>query len=389
MERQECPGVAAEWQDRTDNFEVEPAGAAAEQQALRCAAAAGDLNALARLTKQIESDPELQKRFASGELSGGSAALELYQNSVTSLAAGRDTGMEAFQANTRDDAEALQVRTAAGSSGRGPGAEAWRRGKAGTDADATADLVEGRAAAKEPLPGQEPAEGEAKQPPHSGSRQPTSSSPGRPPRPPRRPPPLPRPPLDGSGSGGSRSPTPKRSQAEAEDAAQESPAAAPGKPGGLPGKESFRRAEALCGQQRFEEAIPLFDQVLHLLRERGASASDRDCIHIAQADVWAHRGVAMQSLDRMQEALTSYSRAVSLNPRLHACFANLAALHSYLKDHRTAKQHIDSALSIEPQNDAYLQIRGQIEEQIRANAGTGAGQAGADEGEGKSRDGLA
>lgn len=139
--------------------------------------------------------------------------------------------------------------------------------------------------------------------------------------------------------------------------------------GSLPGRELFRRAEELCAVQRFEEAIPLFEEVLRLLREHGSEVAGRDQrpLHIAQADVWAHLGVAMQSLDRMHEALASYGRAVALNPTLHACFANLAALHNHLKNYESSRRYIEKALALSPSNQAYLEIKMRVEEQHAAS----------------------
>lgn len=131
------------------------------------------------------------------------------------------------------------------------------------------------------------------------------------------------------------------------------------------GRDLFRKAEALCSQQRHEDAIPLFEEVLQVLREHGQDVLDRRALTIAQADVWAHLGVSMQSLDRMHEALASYGRAVALNPLLHACFANLATLHLYLRNTETARRHISKALGVKPEEAAYLEIQKEVEAQAR------------------------
>merc|ERR1719324_2180706 len=82
---------------------------------------------------------------------------------------------------------------------------------------------------------------------------------------------------------------------------------------------------------------------------------------VAEADVWAHLGVLRQSLDRMHEALDSYRRAVELNPGLHACFANLAALYAHLRDFSVARTYIDRALVLDPANPAYVGIKEHID----------------------------
>mmetsp|Transcript_107524 Transcript_107524/g.169713 ORF Transcript_107524/g.169713 Transcript_107524/m.169713 type:complete len:523 (+) Transcript_107524:154-1722(+) len=131
------------------------------------------------------------------------------------------------------------------------------------------------------------------------------------------------------------------------------------------GRDLFRRAEALCAQQRHEEAIPLFEEVLKVLRDHNNETLDQRALVVAQADVWAHLGVSMQSLDRMHEALASYGRAVALNPELHACFANLATLHLYLRNTETARRHIGRALEVKPEEEAYLEIQKEVEEQAK------------------------
>lgn len=130
-------------------------------------------------------------------------------------------------------------------------------------------------------------------------------------------------------------------------------------------RDAFRRAEACCEQQRFSEAVPLFQQVLRLLGggEAGASAPA-----VVVAEVWAHLGVAMQSLDRVPEAIDGYRRAVTLDPSLHVCFANLATLHAYLHERPQAKEYIEKALELEPSNGTYLQIRQHLLEIAPAGA---------------------
>lgn len=86
-----------------------------DHEALRRAAAAGDLEALAAVDKRlaglIASDPKLQALVKDGDFThpDHAAALELYRSSFMTLTAGRDTQREAFQAVMRDDAEALKL----------------------------------------------------------------------------------------------------------------------------------------------------------------------------------------------------------------------------------------------------------------------------------------
>lgn len=132
--------------------------------------------------------------------------------------------------------------------------------------------------------------------------------------------------------------------------------------GGLPAsvREIFRRAEALCERQEFGEAVPLFERVLELLEDGDSTSSSTP--PLVRAEVWAHLAVAMQSLDRVPEAIGGYKRAVDLDPSLHVCFANLATLHAYMNERRRALEYIDRALAIDPRNSTYGQIKQHLEE---------------------------
>lgn len=140
--------------------------------------------------------------------------------------------------------------------------------------------------------------------------------------------------------------------------------------GGLPtaAREAFRRAEALCEQQQFAEAIAVFQHVVHVLAEAPEVPAT------VTAEVWAHMGVAKQSLDRVGEAIDCYFRAVSLDPTLHVCFANLATLHAYLHERDKALEYAKKALELDQHNVTYLQIRHHLENAppdrlCRGNAG--------------------
>jgi len=139
-------------------------------------------------------------------------------------------------------------------------------------------------------------------------------------------------------------------------------AAQPGLPANA--RETFRRAEAMQEQGKFNEAVQLFEQVLEMLGAGpGASLVDSESVPPAVvAEVWAHRGVAMQSLDRVVEAIDSYKNAVALDSSLHVCFANLATLHAYLHERDQALEYIAKALQLDPQNATYAQIRRHLDE---------------------------
>ncbi|CAE7517083.1 unnamed protein product [Symbiodinium microadriaticum] len=113
------------------------------------------------------------------------------------------------------------------------------------------------------------------------------------------------------------------------------------------------QGKALCEAQRFSEAAELFRCVLAALR----TSSERHSLRAVEAEVWAHLGVAMQSLDDIAAAIESYCQAVRLDPSLHVCFANLATLYMYLEDSQKAQEHISKALLLDPSNEAYLEIK--------------------------------
>ncbi|CAE8611655.1 unnamed protein product [Polarella glacialis] len=117
--------------------------------------------------------------------------------------------------------------------------------------------------------------------------------------------------------------------------------------------EVFARAEELCEARHFAEAAELFRHVLAALR----TSPERHALRAVEAEVWAHLGVAMQSLDDIEAAIESYGQAVQLDPGLHVCFANLATLYIYLDDMPNAHEHISRALCLDPRSEAYLDIQ--------------------------------
>merc|ERR1712039_830116 len=126
--------------------------------------------------------------------------------------------------------------------------------------------------------------------------------------------------------------------------------------------EVFTRAQALCEARRYEEAVGLFRRVIAALQgdPTWRNSSDQK-FRAIEAEVWAHLGVAMQSLDDIRAAIDSYHHAVELDPSLHVCFANLATLYIYLEETEPARENIARALELEPNNAAYLEIQGSLQ----------------------------
>jgi len=124
----------------------------------------------------------------------------------------------------------------------------------------------------------------------------------------------------------------------------------------------FQEAEALCDTQRYEEALPIFHEILSALKDQGWSVRSHN-MRSLEAEVRAHLGVALQSLGRVEDAIEAYSSAVQRDPSLHVCQANLAQLHAYLEDPVRARMHLNAALRLDPTNLMYTQL----DEQFRAS----------------------
>merc|ERR1712008_306119 len=127
--------------------------------------------------------------------------------------------------------------------------------------------------------------------------------------------------------------------------------------------EAFQHAQLCCEQQRFNEAVPLFRRILRALEDEG---QQEGISRSAVAEVWAHLGVAMQSLDRVAEAVESYQKAASLDPSLHAC----------LQERDRAVEYIERALALDSTNPTYAQIRSQLEAAATPATGTESTAAG-------------
>eukprot|EP00397_Hematodinium_sp_SG-2012_P000232 GEMP01000232.1.p1 GENE.GEMP01000232.1~~GEMP01000232.1.p1 ORF type:complete len:2221 (+),score=763.52 GEMP01000232.1:99-6761(+) len=115
----------------------------------------------------------------------------------------------------------------------------------------------------------------------------------------------------------------------------------------------FREGERLCCEENaFEQSLVIFDRVLEYFASPSATHVD-----ISHAEVWAHKGVALQSLDRVELAIEAYSAAIDLDPKMHVCLANLATLAAYLRRGEMARQMIADALSLDPGNETYMEIQ--------------------------------
>ncbi|CAK0797729.1 unnamed protein product, partial [Prorocentrum cordatum] len=132
--------------------------------------------------------------------------------------------------------------------------------------------------------------------------------------------------------------------------------------GGLAGaREAFQAARALSEQSRFREAEPLLRAALRAMGGAEQAAVPPQ----ARAEVWAHLGIARQSLDDVSGAVDAYTAAVELDPSLHVCLANLATLHAFRDEKEQALGFIDRALALEPSSAVYVQIRHELLQGVR------------------------
>jgi len=127
-------------------------------------------------------------------------------------------------------------------------------------------------------------------------------------------------------------------------------------------EEVFQQAEALCDSQHYDEALPIFHELLTALKDARTPN-----MRSLEAEVRAHLGVTLQSLGRVEDAIEAYSTAVQRDPSLHVCHANLAQLYSYLEDPVRARMHLNAALRLDASNQMYTQL----DEQFRSGETTG------------------
>jgi len=148
----------------------------------------------------------------------------------------------------------------------------------------------------------------------------------------------------------------------------------------------FRHAEELSEQKQFQAAVTTFDRVLSLyestsnrntMNNRESTGNSTDVNQSSEyvyggilygenstfaAEVWAHKGVALQSLGHVEDAIEAYAEGTRLDPTMHVCFANLASLAAYLGKWNMAKEMITEALKMEPHNEVYFDILRQCAE---------------------------
>ena len=110
------------------------------------------------------------------------------------------------------------------------------------------------------------------------------------------------------------------------------------------------RAACLLVLQRYEEALQAFDRALEINPEH--------------ADTWNLKGVALVSLQRYEEALQAFDRALEINPEHAGARHNKGVALYHLQRYEEALQAFERVTEINPEHtDAWLG-RGEVHLEI-------------------------
>lgn len=103
------------------------------------------------------------------------------------------------------------------------------------------------------------------------------------------------------------------------------------------------RAMLLWADQRYEEVVAMWDQLLAL--------------EPALPQIWYRRGVALDCLGKHDLALESYDRAIELEPHNHLAWGNRAIALRKLGRHQDAKAAAQRAFELNPEDmvDSFFQ----------------------------------
>ena len=109
-----------------------------------------------------------------------------------------------------------------------------------------------------------------------------------------------------------------------------------------PGYKAYR----LVRSRKFKDAVALLDDIL--LEEPN------------RADLWVNRGVALQALYRLEEAIASFNRALLCRHDDVGAIINRGAVYGWLGRYTEALRNYDRAVALEPNNEAARLGRGVI-----------------------------
>ena len=79
----------------------------------------------------------------------------------------------------------------------------------------------------------------------------------------------------------------------------------------------LERGNILKDLNRLEESIASFDKAI--------------VINPSSAEAYSNRGIALRELSRIDEAIDSYNKAIEINPNEHVFFSNRSGAYASLK----------------------------------------------------------
>jgi tetratricopeptide (TPR) repeat protein len=101
---------------------------------------------------------------------------------------------------------------------------------------------------------------------------------------------------------------------------------------------------ALTALDRHEEAVSCYNKAL-VIDSRNANA-------------WVNKGISLQALGRSEEALSCYDKALALDPQHAKAWGSMGATLADIGQHQQAIECFDKALAIDPRNAGFWHNRG-------------------------------
>ena len=104
------------------------------------------------------------------------------------------------------------------------------------------------------------------------------------------------------------------------------------------------KGAALKALDRHEEALGCYDKALAL--------------DPGNANAWVNKGISLQALGRSEEALSCYDKALALDPQHAGAWGSMGATLEDIGQHQQAIECFDKALAIDPRNAGFWHNRG-------------------------------
>ena len=98
-------------------------------------------------------------------------------------------------------------------------------------------------------------------------------------------------------------------------------------------KELIARGKALIAQERYADAVPLF--------ERATEQSSRNY------NAWFNLGYALGNVERIEEALAAFDRAIALRPNASVCWYNKGLALNILERYQEALEALEQSLTLD------------------------------------------